>query len=134
MNLFAITLRSFHTGLQMNQVVEKVMLEVGGETWKRKRIGIATDEACNMTSRHRGAVKMISEGTFTGFYQVCCAAHQLDLVVQDVVSGLCKDTFYATLTALIGHLLRQQKLVANMKSTCPTVASTRWISLGRVTI
>jgi hypothetical protein len=41
--------------------------------------------------------------------------------------------FYSTLTGVIGHLRRQKKLVADTKSTCPTVASTRWLSLGRVT-
>jgi hypothetical protein len=30
----AIPLRASHTGLEMAQVVEKVMLEVGGECWR----------------------------------------------------------------------------------------------------
>jgi hypothetical protein len=49
------------------------------------------------------------------------------------MSSLCDDTFYSTLTVAIGHIRRQQKLVADIKSICPTVASTRWLSLGRVT-
>jgi hypothetical protein len=49
------------------------------------------------------------------------------------MSSLGEDTFYATSTAVIGHLRRQQKIVANRKSTFPNVATTRWLSLGRVT-
>jgi hypothetical protein len=45
---------------------------------------------------------------------------------------LCGDEFYTTLTGLIGHLRRQQNLIAEMSSTCPIVASTRWLSLGKV--
>jgi hypothetical protein len=61
------------------------------------------------------------------------AAHQLNLVTQGVISSLCEGTFYTTLTGLVCHLRRQQELVAEMKSTCPIVPSTRWLSLGRVT-
>jgi hypothetical protein len=53
--------------------------------------------------------------------------------IRGVMSSLCDDTFYSTLTVAIGHIRRQQKLVADIKSICPTVASTRWLSLGRVT-
>jgi hypothetical protein len=85
-----------------------------------------------MTGRHSGAVTRFAEGTLPGFYRIWCAAHQLDLVIQSVISSRCEDTFYETLTGLISHLRRQQRLVAETKSTCPAVASTRWLSLGRV--
>jgi hypothetical protein len=39
---------------------------------------------------------------------------------------------YTKLTALIGHLRRQQNLIVSIRSTCPAVASTRWLSLGRI--
>jgi hypothetical protein len=48
------------------------------------------------------------------------------------MSSLCSETFYTCLTSLISHLRRQQKIVAEMKSTCPTVSSTRWSSLDLV--
>jgi hypothetical protein len=52
--LVAIPDRALHTGLEMAQVVEKVLLEVGGECLREKLIGIATDGARNMTGRHSG--------------------------------------------------------------------------------
>jgi hypothetical protein len=110
----AIPLRASHTGLEMAQTVEKVMLEVGGECWRENLVGIATDGARNMTGRHSGAVTRLEEGTLSGFYRIWYAAHQLDLVIKSVISSLCEDTFYETLTGLISHLRRQQRLVAEI--------------------
>jgi hypothetical protein len=85
-----------------------------------------------MTGRVSGAVDHLAAGTFPAFFRVWCAAHQLNLVIQDAMSALCDETFYTKLTALIGHLRRQQNLIVSMRSTFPAVASTRWLSLGRV--
>jgi hypothetical protein len=131
-HLIAIPLRTSHTGSQMAQLVDKVMVELCGNDWKANLIGISTDGARNMTGKWRGAVTLLAEGTLPGFFRVWCAAHQLDLVVQDIMSSLCSETFYTCLTSLISHLRRQQKIVAEMKSTCPTVSSTRWSSLDLV--
>jgi hypothetical protein len=100
----AIPLRASHTGLEMAQVVAKVMLEVSGEYWREKIVGIATEGARNMTGRRSGAVTRLAEGTLPGLYRVWCALHQLGLVLQGVISSLCEDTFYSTLTGVIGHL------------------------------
>jgi hypothetical protein len=40
LHFVVIPLRASHTWLEMAQVVEKVMLEVGGECWREKLIGI----------------------------------------------------------------------------------------------
>jgi hypothetical protein len=87
----------------MAQIVEKVMLEVGGECWRENLVGIATEGARNMTGRHSWEVTRLAEGTLPGFYRIWCAAHQLDLVIQSVISSLCEDTFFETLTGLICH-------------------------------
>jgi hypothetical protein len=97
-----------------------------------KLIGIATDGARNMTGRHSSAVTRLASGGFPGFYRIWCGAHQLDLVFQEVMSGLCEEAFYGTLTSCIIHLRRQQNLVSSVKTKCPKVASTRWFSVGRV--
>jgi hypothetical protein len=103
-HIVAIPPRASHTGLEMTQVMAKVMLEVGGEYWREKIVGIATEGARNMTGRHSGAVTRMAEGTFPGLYRVWCALHQLGFVLQGVISSLWKDTFYSTLTGVIGHL------------------------------
>jgi hypothetical protein len=88
--------------------------------------------AANLTGRLSGAVTLLTADRFPGIFRIWCGAHQLDLVIQNLMSHLCRDEFYTTLTGLIGHLRRQQNLIAEMSSTCPAVASTRWVSLGKV--
>ena len=50
----------------------------------------------------------------------------------DVYGHLLQTQFYSVLTALIGYLRRQQNLVADMKTTCPKVALSRWLSMIKV--
>jgi hypothetical protein len=116
----------------MAGVVDALTTELCGCEWNGKLIGVATDGARNMTGRHSGAVTRFSIGTLPGFYCIWYAAHQLDLVSQEVMSCLRDETFCGTLPSCISHLRRQQNLVSSMNTTCPKVASTRWISLGRI--
>ncbi|KAH9270731.1 hypothetical protein BASA83_007091 [Batrachochytrium salamandrivorans] len=74
----------------------------------------------------------VAEVTSTKLIRVWCGLHQLDLVMQQVFKSALDDDFYSTLTAVIGHLRRQQNLVATMRSTCPKVADTRWVSMDSV--
>jgi hypothetical protein len=132
LHVLGIPLQDAHTGIVMANLIEHVMRALCGVSWKTKLVSIATNGARNMTGRIKGAITRFSQGTLRGFYRVWCVAHQLDTTIQGVVSNLCGDTFYSQLKSLIGHLRRQQNLVSSMKSTCPTAASTRWLSLGRV--
>ena len=65
-------------------------------------------------------------------FRIWCGAHQLDLVVKKAFNALCNDKFMNTLTGAIGHLHRQQNLIAEMDSTCSIYVSARWISMGKV--
>jgi hypothetical protein len=134
LHLLATPIRVSHTGQAMADLVGRLLDAICLEraVWKSKLVGISTDGAASMAGRLSGAVTRLACGTLSGFYRVWCGAHQLDLVIQNVMSTLCSDTFYTHLTSLIGHLRRQQNLVAEMGCTCPTVAHTRWMSLGRV--
>jgi hypothetical protein len=71
----------------MANVVDALMIELCGREWKGKLIGIVTDGARNMTGRHSSAVTRLASGAFPGFYRIWCGAHQLDLVIQEVMSG-----------------------------------------------
>ncbi|KAI8895523.1 hypothetical protein BC833DRAFT_567403 [Globomyces pollinis-pini] len=62
--------------------------------------------------------------------RIWCGLHQLDLVMQHVFKMALNEEFYSVLTTLIGHLRRQQTLISKMRSTCPKVADTRWISMA----
>jgi hypothetical protein len=46
--------------------------------------------------------------------------HQLDLVMKRAFNKLCNEKFLNTLTSVTGRLRRQQNLIADMKSACPT--------------
>ena len=49
---------------------------------------------------------------------------------QKVVSNLGGNEFYTTITSLIGYLRRQFNFIGEVGGKCPTVATTRWLSLG----
>ena len=70
------------------------------------------DGASNMTGRIRGAVKNLQSGCIPGFIRIWCAAHQLDLVVQEIIIGAMKKDFRDLLLKLISHLRRQATLRA----------------------
>lgn len=133
-NIHVIALPMFdrHTGDYMYELFSN-LFDILDTLWKSKLIGITTDGAANMTGCHRGVVTRIqNEALPEGFYRIWCSLHQLDIVVQTCVTKYFNDDFYSGLTGLIGYLRRQQNLVQRMKTKCPKVADTRWLSLGRV--
>lgn len=133
-HLFSLPLLGRHTGENMFDVFNKAMSAVC-PSWPKRLLSVCSDGARNMTGRVKGISTRISavvESEGNTLIRFWCGAHQLDLVVQDVVSSFCNSEFYSTLTSLISFLRRQQSLVAEMKSKCPLVSSTRWLSLGRV--
>ncbi|KAH6566146.1 hypothetical protein BASA60_009601 [Batrachochytrium salamandrivorans] len=86
-----------------------------------------------MTGRIQGLATRIDQCTAGKLIRIWCGLHQLDLVMQRVFKASLDEKFYSTLTALIGHLRRQQTLISAMRSTCPKVADTRWISMESCT-
>ena len=60
---------------------------------------------------------------------VWCGLHQINLVMQRVYKKALDDEFMGILTSLIGHLRRQQNIIQDIQSTCPKVATTRWVSM-----
>jgi hypothetical protein len=97
--------------------------------WSRRIIAVSTDGARSMTGGSRGLVTRIQRICSPGLIRVWCGLHQLDLVMQRIFCAACDETFYAALTNVIGHLRRQQTLIAVMRGTCPLVARTRWMSM-----
>ena len=130
-HLLAIPMFESHTGLNMFNLLKKAMdaLCVG---WEKKIIGYTSDGASNMTGCVQGLGTRIEQEASEGFYCVWCAAHQLDLVVQDVLNSMYNEEFVSTIQLLTGHLRRQKNLIRDMKATCPRFISTRWLSMGRL--
>jgi hypothetical protein len=46
--------------------------------------------------------------------RIWCGAHQLDLVMEDIMNNVIKERFFSVMTGFITHLTRQQNLIAEM--------------------
>lgn len=131
LHILAIPMRDRHTGQYQYDLVVKT-LDVLAPDWRHQLIGITTDGASTMTGSIQGTVTRLSTECRGSIFRVWCGAHQLDLVVKKAFSQLLGEKFLSTLTGVTGHLRRQQNLIQEMKTTCPTFATTRWISMGKV--
>ena len=120
-----------HTRLNMFNLLKKTMdaLCVG---WEKKLIGFILDGASNLTGCVHGLGTRIGNEACAGFYRVWCAAHQLDLVMQDVLKSMHNERFVNTARLLTGHLRRQKNFIRKIRSTCPRFISARWLSMGRL--
>ena len=132
-HLLSLPMTGRHTGQNMYNLFEKVM-DVVVRCWKDTLLSASLDGVRNMTGHARGIVSLISRNISPDrtLLRTWCGAHQLNLVFQKAVSKLCNNTFYHVLTALIGYLCRQFNFIADVGGKCPKVATTRWLSLGRV--
>jgi hypothetical protein len=124
-------MRERHTGAYQFDLVGR-LLDVIAPKWRDQLIGIASDGASDMTGCIQGTVTRLCREANSEVYRVWCGAHQLDLVMKKAFNKLCEDRFVGTITSLTGHLQRQQNLISDMKSTCPTFAETQWISMGKL--
>lgn len=132
-HLLAIPMHASHTGELMFNLICQILKALLGPVWDKKLLSVATDGAKNMTGRVQGAVTRFGNVCLPGFFRVWCANHQLDLIVQSVMTTVLQDSFKAPLLAIISFLRRQTTLRSQMGSTCPAVCQTRWMSLGTCT-
>lgn len=131
-HLLAIPITVRHTGENMCNVVAILLAAVVGMNWNKKLVGIATDGAASMVGHVSGAVTRLERLCLPAVYRVWCGAHQLDLAVQDSFKTSVNASFQQPLFAFISYLRRQTNLKAEMGKVCPTVATTRWLSIGEV--
>lgn len=87
-----------------------------------------------MTAGPCGLATRIQNVYYRGLIRVQCGLHPLDVVMQGVYSSALDDSFYLTLTMLIGQLRRQQNLISEMRSTCRKVANKCWLSMSKVAL
>lgn len=133
-HLFSLPLYGSHTAELMFSVFSKAM-DSFCPSWPHRLLSTCSDGARNITGPVRGIItraanRVGEEGC--NLIRFWCGAHQLHLVVQNAAAAYCDSEFYTTPTGLIGYLRRQQNLVNEMRSKCPTVATTRWLFLVRV--
>jgi hypothetical protein len=132
-HLLAIPLFDWHTGENQFHVLTKFLDALLFDHWKHACIGISSDGARNMTGSVQGLVSRLERVCSSDLIRIWCGLHQLDLVMQRVYKPALENEFYSVLTALIGHLRRQQSLIGEMRSTCPKVADTRWALMATTT-
>lgn len=132
LHLLAVPFIGSHTGQNMYELLCNVLDAIAGTAWKTKLISVATDGAANMVGRARGVVSILERNVPNPIYRIWCGAHQLDLVVQDTVAKNMHGSFYQQLTSFISFLRRQNRFSTEVGGQCPRVATTRWLSLGRV--
>ena len=99
-------------------------------SWRDILVSSSTDGARSMTGRIQGFATQIGDCTNGKLIRIWCGLHQSDLVMQSVFKQALNEDFVSTLTALIGHLRRQQNLISNMRTTCPKLADTSWMSMA----
>jgi hypothetical protein len=64
--------------------------------------------------------------------RIWCGAHQLNLVMEHIMNDVVKECFFTIVTSFITHIICQQKLIADMNTTCPRIIN-RWLSTGNIT-
>ncbi|EGZ27922.1 hypothetical protein PHYSODRAFT_293597 [Phytophthora sojae] len=130
-HLLAIPLYERHTALNIFAVVVE-LLDALVPRWRYQLLGVATDGAATMVGCVNGVATRLEKEAKHMIVRVWCGLHKLDLKMQLVFEQALNETYLTKVTDLIGFLRRQQNLVADMQTTCPKVASTRWLSMYAV--
>jgi branched-subunit amino acid transport protein len=122
----------WHTGEVMFTMVDS-FLSILCPDWKIRLLGVTSDGARNMTGRVAGVVARLDNAMHDAcqLTRIWCGAHQLDLVMEDIMSNVIKERFFSILTGFITCLTRQLNLIAEMQTTCPRVVN-RWLSTEKV--
>lgn len=108
-----------------------LVLEVLCPIWRDKLVGICSDGSDLAHSASHVIVDRFRAESSGSLIRTWSAAHQLDLVIRSVYRSVLDESFSDTLAKLIAYLRRQDNLVAEMKSTCPKVVSSSWLSVER---
>ena len=129
----ALPMHDRHTGQVMYDMLCR-FLSVLCPKWQVSMLGVASDGARNMTGRAAGVVTRLQNYMHNNcpLFRIWCGAHQLDLVMEHVMTEVVGNSFLNVMLKFISHLSRQQKLIADMGTTCPRVVN-RWLSTYKVT-
>jgi hypothetical protein len=101
--------------------------------WTIRLLGLMSDGARNMTGWVAGVISRLNAAMHSDCFliRIWCGAHQLDLVMEDIMNNVIKEQFFSVMTGFITHLTRQQNLIIEMQTTCLRVVN-RWLSTKKV--
>ena len=113
--------------------MESTFLNVLCPNWNIYLLGVTSDGARNMTDRVAGVVTCLDNATHDACHLtwIWCGAHQLDLVMEDIMSNIVKEQFFSVMTGFIAHITRQMNLISEMQTTYPWVVNW-WLSTKKV--
>ncbi|CAI5723133.1 unnamed protein product [Hyaloperonospora brassicae] len=70
-----------------------------------------------------------------GSLKLCCAARQLDSLMQSFFSEIVGgEAIYTKLTTLVAYVSRQRALLSTIKTDAPAIGDNRWRSIASVTM
>jgi len=131
LHVIAVPFFGRHTGEAMYNMIETIF-DMLCTDWKSKIIACSTDGAANMTGHISGLVTHLSNVSSPGFVRIWCSLHQIDLVMQQIFQKVDSKRFYPVLTGMISHLRWQKTLIDRLKSMCPALSGTHWVSMSRI--
>ncbi|TYZ63138.1 hypothetical protein PybrP1_008221 [[Pythium] brassicae (nom. inval.)] len=107
------------------------LLTVLHANWPHKLVGVvSTGRACAPAP---ALAALLHAGASGGCYRVRSGAQQVERVVDALFQQLFDEAFVNALTAVTGHLRRQDALVAAMHGrACPRFVDTSWRAMGRL--
>jgi hypothetical protein len=95
-----------HTGDIMSTMVIK-FLTVLCPDWTIRLFGLMSDRARNMTGRVASVVTRLDAAMHSdcSLIRIWCGVHQLDLVMEDIMSNVIKERFFfSVMIGFITHL------------------------------
>jgi hypothetical protein len=130
-HLLAIPLfEETHSGQSLFNFVVR-LLDALCPDWRSRLVGSSTDSTPSMTGSTKGFSTRLASAVleFGPFFRIWCLEHQLDIIVKGAIVDMqdrANFSFEGVLTALIGYLRRQEKLIRDMGSKCPYWINVRW--------
>jgi len=74
--------------------------------WTIRLLGLTFDGACNMIRQVADVITRLDAAMHSdcSLIQIWCGAHQLDLVMEDIMNNVIKERFFSVMTGFIMHL------------------------------
>jgi hypothetical protein len=94
-----------HTGDIMSTMVSKFLTMLCPD-WTIRLLGLTFDGACNMIRQVADVITRLDAAMHSdcSLIRIWCGAHQLDLVMEDIMNNVIKERFFSVMTGFILHL------------------------------
>ena len=131
LHLYALPLRIAHTGINMKNTLVKA-LAILDPNFSRC-VGITSDGATSNLGKNNGLVALLEPLMKPGFVKLWCGAHQLDLVICELVDILKRsDIGFMKILDFVIKQSQKQKYQLQGMLECPRYIEVRWWSLNSV--